>query len=252
MRYLHSLHIIVTLLISLSSALPTMAQTRVYLPSTGAAAVSPAFSAGWEDSGSADRIALATAAGGATAQAGKTVTDTVTTIDTDLLARQYVSPPLDGAQSISGTVKGQVKANESANPQNARAQIVIYVVSNDGATVRGTLLDFSADILSSEFGTTNSSRKFPLAAISPATLSSVSASDCDRVVIEYGSRNHSTGTGATITLTFGDDSAVDLSESEGGTSVQDPWLEFSGSVSFRAEGACGAPPADRRVISIGK
>lgn len=237
------------LLLSVSQA---TAQTRVYLPSTGAAAVSPSFSAGWEDTGGADRIALATASGGATTQSTKTVTDTINTIDTDSLVRQYVSPPLNGAQTISGTVKGQAKASESSNAQNARAQVTIYVVSNDGATVKGTLLNFDASALSSEFSTSAINRKFPLAAISPAALSSVSALDCDRIVIEYGARNHSTGTGVTISMVFGDDSASDLAENETASGVFDPWLEFSGSITFRAEGACGGGPAPRRVMTVGR
>lgn len=227
-----------------------LAQTRLYLPSTGAAAVNPSFSAGWEDTGGADRIALATAAGGSTAQTGKTVTDANNTIDTDLLARQYVSPPLNGAQTISGTIKGQVKASESANPQNAFPQMTVYVVSNDGLTVRGTAMAMHSSALSSEFSTSNVNRKFPLAALSPVTLSSVSASDCDRIVIEYGSRNNSTGTGATITLVFGDDSASDLAENETQSTTADPWVEFSATISFRAEAACGGG-ARRRGKVIG-
>lgn len=226
------------------------AQTRLYLPSSGAAAVSPTFSAGWDDTGGADHLALATASGGATAQVQLTSTDTVTTTDADQLWRQYVSPPLNGAQSISGTVKGQVKVKESSNAQNARAQLVIYVVSNDGSTVRGILLDFDTSALSSEFSTSNINKKFPLAAISPATLSSVSASDCDRLVIEYGARDHSTGVGATVSATFGDDSATDLAENETSSATSDPWIEFSGTISFRAEGACGGGGGRTRRVLI--
>lgn len=224
------------------------AQTRVYLPSSGAAAVSPSFNAGWEDTGGADRLALAVASGGATAQTGKTVTDSNNTTDTDQVARQYVSPPLNGAQTISGNVKGQIKVSESSNAQNAASEIVAYIVSNDGSTVRGVLLDFYTGILSSEFSTSVVNRKFPRSAASPVTLSSVSAQDCDRLVIEIGSRNYSTGTGATQTYTFGDDSASDLAENETQSTVADPWVEFSGTIAFRAEGACAA--GARRVIVV--
>lgn len=230
-----------------------VAQTRLYLPSSGAAAVSPAYSAGWDDgTGTADRLAFATSSGGSTAQTLLISTDANNTIDTDQLLRQYVSPPLSGAQSISGDLRGQVKASESSNAQNARMQGMAYVVSNDGLTVRGILFDGlgGSDALSSEFSTNNVNRRFPLAAISPVTVSSVSAQDCDRIVVEFGSRNHSTGTGTLVRMTFGDDSATDLADvNETSTATADPWIEFSQTLSFNVEGPCGSPAA-RRVIVV--
>lgn len=227
-----------------------VAQTRLWLPSTGAAAVSPAYSAGWDDiPGTADRLALATTSGGTTAHTVLSSVDGNTTTDTDQLARQYVSPPFNGAQTLDGTVKGQIKVQESNAGQNAAPQMTVYVVSNDGSIVQGVALDFYTGGNSSEFSSSMVNRKFPRSAISPATLTSVSVQDCDRLVIEYGSRNYSTGSGVTLSYTFGDVGALDLAENETQTASNDAWVEFSATLSFRAEGPCGGGAA-RRVIVV--
>ena len=58
-----------------------------------------------------------------------------------------------GAQTITGTVKGIIRNADGNAAVNACAQCVIYVVSNDGATVRGQLIAFNNGALSNEFGT---------------------------------------------------------------------------------------------------
>src|SRR4030065_973968 len=102
-----------------------------------------------------------------------------------------------------------------------RSRIVIRVVSQDGLTNRGTLLDFDTRPLSSEWPTTKQNRRFPrlntilyrdtviptalgdttaglppemedelfsLAVPQPVTMSPVFALDGDRSVVEVGFR----------------------------------------------------------------
>lgn len=67
-----------------------------------------------------------------------------------ILFNQYISPPLI-AQTISGTVKGQLLCGEFNSDADFCRSIVIKVVSNDGLTVRGTLLSHFPALLVSEF-----------------------------------------------------------------------------------------------------
>ena len=202
-----------------------MTATRFYLPSTGAAAVSPAFTLSgfsWTHTASADRIAAVTT------KINSAVTDKVVVgtsgIGIDQLFRQYVSAPIP-AQTIGGTVKGQIRALEETTSADARAQIVIYVVSNDGSTLRGVLYAGDTGALASEFtNTARQNRKFPRS--SPVSLSSVAASTNDRIVMEIGARR-SGSSYVDVYLVFGDNSATDLAEDETTAAENNPWIEFS-------------------------
>lgn len=152
----------------------------------------------------------------------------------DVLMRQYISDPVN-AVTISGTVKGVIRALESAADADFRSQMVIKVVSYDCATVRGTLIASDASALASEWDSaTLTNRKFPLAWTGSGTsVSSVSAQDGDRIIIEIGYRAHNSTTAIKIgTLRFGDASGSDLAEDETSTTDDNPWVEFSDNVTF--------------------
>jgi hypothetical protein len=134
--------------------------TRIYLPSTGAAAVSPTYDAAWEKSSEANRLTCVTNKI-SSSFANKTSSENVTTSPYDVLTRQYVSKPL-AAQTISGTVKGQIKCQESASAADFCRALVIRIVSSDGNTVRGTLLShFPASLTGEYSATTPTNRYFP-------------------------------------------------------------------------------------------
>jgi hypothetical protein len=216
---------------------------RLYLPSTGAAAVSPAFDSGWEHAtATADRIAAVTTRI-SSSMTSKTATKSTSSVaDTDGIARQYVSDPL-AAQTITGTLKGQVRAMESATSANMRSQIVVRVVSNDGSTERGVL--YPGDLHThganananptNEFGTSLANRRFPRSGFAN-TLTSVTTEDGDRLVIEIGFRHHLASSTATVgTFSFGDNSGTDLPENDTTTTANNPWVEFSNTIYFQGE-----------------
>jgi len=211
--------------------------TRAYFPSDSALAeetVAPDPAAGWHDVSQMVRYPLAAGVGFASAMATRSVTRPASMPNPfDQLIGQWISEPL-AAQTISGTVKGQMRARESGSAADARAQVVIKVVSGDGQTVRGTLVDFSGAALSSEFSTTMTNRKFPLAAISPVTMSSVVAQAGDRLVIEIGSRRSGADPGSTE-FRLGESGGSDLPEDETTTQDQNPWMEFSSAITVLAE-----------------
>jgi hypothetical protein len=208
--------------------------TRFYLPVAGGTNLSPGFTT-WGLTTNADRLRAVRSKTG-TALTSKASAAVGVTTTRDVLVRQYLSDPLAGAQTISGTVKGVIRALESATTANAQAQLSIRVLSKDGATVRGTLLVLSTSGAASEFLTTLTNRKFPVAWVTPGTtLASVSAQDGDRIAIEFGARFIATTVATTTaTLNFGDSAASDNAEDETGTAANNPWIEFSQTLTFQA------------------
>jgi hypothetical protein len=220
--------------------------TRFYLPSSGAAAVSPSPDAEWDATGSADYLQCVTTPS-STSPAEKAVAEAVTTNNYDVLLRSYVSEPLS-AQSISGTVKGQILCRESSSSANFRSQLVVKVVSNDGTTVRGTLLAADTGTTVSDEWNTGSStwenRKIPLGwSGSGASLSSVSAQDGDRLVFEIGYRAHNTSSSSFTGGIYCNDTAGDTDLSEGGSETDTAaspdyrsWIELSQTLTFQGAG----------------
>ena len=164
----------------------------------------------------------------------------------DVLIAQFVGAPLS-AQSISGTLKGQMRCATSDSGGNAdmRAQLLAKVVSNDGSTVRGTLLGFDTGGLSSEWewsAFTWRNRQFPRGGAQ--SLSPVSAQDGDRVILEVGYRAHNTLTTSYtgyLRLERGE-VASDLPEDETSGLAYWPWFEFSSDLTFQ--------PPEQRISAV--
>jgi hypothetical protein len=200
--------------------------TRFYLPSSGDAAVSPAFDAGWEDTHEGQRYKLVTTKI-SSAMATHVFTDSDYS-DRDCLFHQYVSDPI-AAQTISAqTVKIQFRCYEDSALHDLYLSIGIRVVSNDGATVRGTILAVTRDATEAVVSTLTNRKITP-------TSTEVVAQSGDRIVIEigmggdpqqFGAMNHGSG------ISFGDDSATDLGENDTDTSAYNPWVEFANTISF--------------------
>lgn len=167
----------------------------------------------------------------------------------DLLHYQGVSDPL-AAQTITGTVKGQFRCQENfAGNIDAEPQLKLYVVSNDGSSVRGVLLDFDGATTpdAHEYATALTNRSFPRGGV--AAVSSVVCQAGDRIVSEVGSRKTAVASASrTATLDFGDAGASDLPEDESTTTQLNPWLEFSQTLVFQSAGvtiaASGIPSGE--------
>lgn len=212
-----------------STALALGQPVRLYLPSSGAAPISPAFASGWENTASADRIA-AVSARGTTKNVIKNVALGTTATNYDLLIRQYIYPLPAGVEfKTTDTVKGQVQAWESTAAADARAQMTIRVMTA-ASVVRATLFNFDTGVLSSEFDAVNHvGRDFPRgnAVNLQADYTTVSG---DYLVMEFGVRKHAT-TSASVGLVFGEKGAYvttgALPEDETGSFDKYPWIEFS-------------------------
>ena len=200
--------------------------TRLYLPSTGAGAVSPAFDGSWDVTTGGDRIA-AVRTKISSSMTNKT-TGTSASGKDHLLARQYVSEPL-AAQTISGTVKSYLRGFRSPGVTQ-KAQLSIRVCNNAGSSFTGTLLTLGEYGGGTQFNNTTLRNKDYL---DGDTLSSLAVNAGDRLVIELGSLSAFASDGASnATLNFGDNSGTDLPEDETTTAANNPWIEFSMNINF--------------------
>ena len=198
--------------------------TRFYFPAEGsaAAAVSPAFDAGWEQTGQANRLqllektrlsTLSTIATSAT----KTVPITTTQ---DILAEQYVSEPIP-TQNIIGTVSLVVTGIESAATANVTLAVVVKVVSQDGGTARGTL--FSVFGTDAELANATTLTRI----VNAQAVTALTTLPGDRLVVEVGGHAAAPTAATTYSFNFGDNAATDFALTSGLITNINPWIEFS-------------------------
>ena len=120
--------------------------TRIYLPSSGSAPCSPAYSGDWDNTSAypASRLPCY-ASKQSTAMVTVSLDGNADSSDADYLVRQWVSEQL-AAQTISAqTIKVQIRLMEENSRANQYLALCIRVVSSDGATVRGTLVTLTRD-----------------------------------------------------------------------------------------------------------
>jgi hypothetical protein len=223
--------------------------------------ITPAYDAAWGVTGGAARRWMTTNKMLTPLAATAAVTETSTTSGIDVLARQFISTALT-AQTIDGTVKGQIRVHESIDTADMQAQVVIRVCNNAGTSILATLLAADASGLgASEFAiTTGTNRKFPLASVSPATLTSYACAAGDRLLVEIGYQAfNTTATSRNSIFQLGSNEAADLPEDETDATQDNPWIEFSDTLTFAeperritqvAELVGGSDTSERRVTQI--
>lgn len=220
--------------------------SRLYLPSTGTAPISPSFGGGgsWGLTGGADRLVAVTTKISSSMVSKSSNSDgagTGSLQGLSHLCRQYVYQI--GAQTFGGTVTGQARGSESATSNNQRPVTKIYVVDSLGTTVRGTIFANSETEVAnptSEWTTSLVNRKMPWSSESPGTCAAITSSNNDYLVIELGgSKINVSLTNRFVTISFGDNSGTDLAVDETTTTANNPWIEFSQTIVTPSAG--GAP-----------
>lgn len=205
-----------------------MSATRFYFPAegSGAPAVSPAFDPGWEQTGQATRLKLLykpNLSSISTLADDTTRTVPITTTQ-DILCNQFVSDPIPPQRfDTSVLVSMVIRVLESAATANVNLAGVIYVVSQDGQTVRGTLASSFGG--GAEFATTAATRIIPQSAVTALTTL-----PGDRIVAEIG--GHATGPTAATTYTMrqGNSASSDFALTAALTTDLNPWMEFSNDI----------------------
>jgi hypothetical protein len=202
--------------------------TRFYLHSTGTADHVPLAPVGWSETTGFDILECAPYKMG-TPMTSKTRATSLTAANSKILIRQYMSIPI-AAQTIGvGTVKGTIRALESAINDNADAVTCrIWLASQDAQTNRGTILAIANSTVA-EFSTSLRAKRI---AAGVAT-SSVTAQDGDHIIIELGYTMTTGGTSVSADLNFGCNSATDLGDNETDTAANNPFVEFSVTIAFQ-------------------
>jgi len=153
------------------------------------------------------------------------------TAATNALMRQYISKPLAGSQTISGTVKGTVRCSESGVNDNLdRVWMKLILVSNDGSTLRGAFLNLGGYGPQNEWDTTLEARRIA----DGDSITSQAVTDGDRIILEIGEYNTNAGSGVSGDMSFGDDSGTDLGDNETDQTAYNPFIEFSYTIAFQA------------------
>jgi len=217
-----------------SEALSPGSLTRLYLPSSGSAPVSPAFGSGWEESGSASRRPLNLTLQN-TAMTNVEIGYTFSVVPADCLMYQFVSPPM-AASLMSGTWRAVVGNREVNSGGDQVLQVMVRVVSGDGLTERvvlyagqtPTTVSTDPDDQNYEMALNSSYLTRVLSGAVPNTV--VAAGD--RLVVEMGFRScRATPGQAWAELRLGDPASgtddpyqVDFASVPG---ANRSWIEFS-------------------------
>lgn len=202
--------------------------TKLYLPSTGAAVILPAWSVSWDGG---------TASGGASKL--KAVTTpisssmaTVSHVDTDVTDLHFyfgmwvsdrLAPQVIAAQAISCSIK----CSEATAKGNMSLHWIVRCVAANGTTFQ-TLFAFN-----------NDGNEVPLTAAIASRYDSVTSTATtvnggDRIVIELGLGGNPLGTVDyhNSSMIIGDNGDADLLGSDGDTELHNPWVNFANTLTF--------------------
>jgi hypothetical protein len=195
---------------------------RFYLPSTGLAAVNPAYDASWSytlDPTDRKRCVQARTNSPTTSAV---VVDPIGGAGRHNLYQQWVSDPV-APQTISGTIAGYARvASDTPNTYRSITSS-LRVVSLDGTVVRGTLLALAAGGGSNPFAASLTNRTI----WSGNPVQPVSTQIGDRLVIELGCFSSADPIDVVSQLSMGDNSATDLPADETTTAANNPWIQLS-------------------------
>ncbi len=217
---------------------PSEAATRLYLQNANSA-VTTTTQGAWSYTTGAPTLVMARTKSGAVTSRGVAETNATNTYDVMIL--KFVSEPIP-AQTIAAasTLNWVIGALESNTAANDYWAVHAYVVSNNGATVRGTLLANNAENTTNEWPTTAQGWGTQAA----KSLTAVTAQANDRIVIEIGyiARNAVT-TSYTGTLWYGG-TGGDLTATGDETTLTG-WFEFSQDLFPSTTVGDGTAPANK-------
>lgn len=203
--------------------------TRFYLGSGGVAApVSVTFDAGWAITSSAISQKLIYKQAPNVPRTAFANTSQVVPITTtqNILFIQYVSDPIP-PQRLTGSAYMVGASFEDVATANAYICFNVRVVSNDGATIRGTPLAITGTgaTIESVVGTPVNTRIVGNGTTTNA-LTPLSTQIGDRLVVEVGILASAPTTSGNATMQFGNN-AAETTFASGNTGGTNFWVEFS-------------------------
>ena len=225
--------------------------TRIYLPSSGTAPVTPStWNFPYQVTTTYTLPGVMTK--GTTALTTRT-SATGTTSPKLWGVMRYVIGPLS-AQSIAGTVNLAMMCKESNAGADTTLAIAVKIIQPGGADRAVLLAAVGSDSAASpqEMTTTLSTRRaYSLTEVRPIPLTTQSATAGDYLVIEIGFRSATTVT-RNIDQRHGDNVGTDLADGDGATNDYAPWVDFSQTLGFSRQGRVSwaemeSPNAPRRA-----
>jgi hypothetical protein len=226
--------------------------TRIYTKVSGAVGVTPST---WNFANQINPVTVpgTLAKNDGSAMTSKTEATGIATI-AQAMGRTIIGPL--AAQSIAGSISGQMRAMQNNNGASGTLAMAVKIVQPGGADRAVLLAQTASDAATSaphEFVTnTLTNRQFAdVAEATAITLTTQSATAGDYLVIEWGFRS-ATAVDRTVTLSYGNDNATDLTAGDSGeTTARNPWWEFSQTLIFLATtaGAGSAQATAARIAS---
>lgn len=205
---------------------------RLYIPSTGAAAASPAFGALWDGTGSALRRPLLKAKTNTAYSTGSLIAEGSALNTYDTLHFQGVSGDgMIGGDIPALTLTGAWRCQEASIAEDAYLQVRIAVWAADWSALLGelyagqssTTVTATSGANNEEFPASELSRIFSVAT---SPLAAVPAGA--HLVAEIGRRSTNTSTTSRSSrIHVGDPTSGDLPFAAGNGSSSAPWIEFS-------------------------
>lgn len=194
------------------------------------ASIAPAFSGMWQVNALATRYVLKPFQTKDSILVGSTI-DTAAGGGSIGLDRQYVTPGLTQGQVINGNISGQLMVRELATTDNVdRVVMCIKLVSNNGQTIRGTLLPSGNYGPTLEFINNATCRNKTI--ITNSALTSLTAIEGDRIVVEIGYQNSTAGTTPQAAAKWGAAAPL-LPIDETQTTDGAGWLQIAPNLTFR-------------------
>lgn len=236
---------------------------RLYLPSSGAPspAASPAFGSVWNSTVGATRLRTSDPEVRSETPRADIVLTKPTPGPSNVLARQWVSPPLRTATTLKGRFGVSILGRPGDVYVVARLQAAIRVITSSG-TVRGTVIDSFESLESSRvfegFGVPNSTVTNRLLRFDWYSYAPIAMQAGDRIVVELGAYfDNSTAAGEAAELWIGDPaSGPDLPFRRAAATSGVPYVEILQALDFdvpllyESEGAWEDDAAARGPISL--
>ena len=200
--------------------------TRIYLPSSGAAAVTPT---NWLIAPHANNYTYA----GVTTKISSAFANRTAAVGTSSAYAnsvvRYVFGPI-AAGNVSGTVEAVVRCYENNAQANATLNLGVHIIQPDGSNRATLLASTHSDSAASpyEFTTTLSTRRaHTTAEARPPTLTEQAASNGDYLVIELGYYRVGGTNNRSTSINVGDNNANDCPNNDSDANAFAPWVEFS-------------------------
>ena len=223
--------------------------TRFYFDNVPFSTITPAVSGEWDYSVSNfKRCKLEIARDSHRLMETISLDGNTDTSDTDYCYIQAISDPI-AAQTIAynQTLSFQMRGSEEDAKGNQVFSITVRVVSNDGTTVRGTLLSLTRDNTELAVGTlTNRGWS------GTGEVADVVAQANDRIVVEVGTGGNPSPSfnSHDCDIRIGIQPIDDLPVNDSGTDDYKPWFQFTNDITWPTAGVSVTPAAATAVGAV--